>query len=53
MFVYGFAKNERDNIGKRELEFWRETASAALAMTDKQVAALLKTKDLTEVDCGD
>jgi hypothetical protein len=53
VFVYGFAKNERDNIGKRELAFWRDTAFAALAMTDKQVAALMTSKDLTEVFCDD
>ena len=53
VFVYGFAKGERDNIGKRELEFWRATAAAFLALDDKQIAALLKAGDLLEVRCDD
>jgi len=51
--VYGFAKNERDNIGPDDLEFWRRVASAFLAMTDAQLASLLAAKEITEVNCHD
>jgi len=32
VFVYGFAKSERDNIGPDELEFWRRVAGAFASM---------------------
>jgi len=33
VFVYGFAKSERDNIGPDELDFWRRVARRAGART--------------------
>ena len=49
VFVYGFAKNERDNVGPDELEFWRRVASAYSAMTEEQLGALIDARELTEV----
>lgn len=49
VFVYGFAKNERDNVGPDELEFWRRVASAYSAMTEEQLDALIDARELTEV----
>ena len=51
VFVYGFAKNERDNVGPDELEFWRRIASAFLAATEAQLAALIDARELMEVIC--
>ena len=51
VFVYGFAKNERDNISGRELEFWRATAAAFLAMNDRKIGDLIDAGDLVEVNC--
>ena len=51
VFVYGFAKNERDNISGRELEFWRATAASFLAMTDRHIGNLIDAGDLMEVIC--
>ena len=49
VFVYGFAKNERDNVGPDELEFWRRVAGAYSAMTEEQLGALIDARELTEV----
>jgi hypothetical protein len=38
VFVYGFTKNERDNIDVGELEYWRGVARALLAMTETEDA---------------
>ncbi len=48
VFVYGFAKNERDNVGPDELEFWRRVAGAYSAMTEEQLGALIDARELTE-----
>lgn len=53
IFVYGFAKSERDNVGPEELEFWRRVASAFLALNEAELAALADAKEVTEVICGD
>ncbi len=53
VFVYGFAKSERANIGKKELEFWRTVAAAFLAMDDTQIEAAIAAEELAEVICDD
>ena len=53
VFVNGFAKSERANIGKKELEFWRTVAMAFLAMNDKLIAEAIAADELTEVICDD
>ena len=53
VFVNGFAKSERANIGKKELEFWRTVATAFLEMNDKLVAEAIAADELTEVICDD
>ena len=53
VFVHGFAKSERANIGKKELEFWRTVATAFLAMNDELVAEAIAADELTEVICDD
>jgi hypothetical protein len=49
VFVYGFAKSERNNIGPDELEFWRKTAGAFLTLSEAQLSALVAAKEITEV----
>jgi len=34
VFLYGFAKSERDNIGPDELEYWRKIARGFLGVND-------------------
>ncbi len=48
-FVYGFAKSERANIDDGEEEQFKEAAKHVLALTDKQLAELLKKGDFVEV----
>ncbi len=52
VFMYGFAKNERDNIGTDELVAFRKLARAVLAYGDDELAAALATGALIEVIDG-
>ena len=51
VFVYGFAKSERGNIGAAELEFWRRAAGAFLAMDETRLRAMTEARELMEIDC--
>ena len=53
MFLYGFAKSERENIDRRELENLRMLAGRYLAFTDDQIALALREAELREVTCND
>lgn len=53
LFVYGFAKNQRDNISADELKAFKELAQAFLAYTDEQIQNALETEKITEVICDD
>jgi hypothetical protein len=48
-FVYGFAKSDRSNIDQGELRAFKEDAKYQLALTDLQIGAWLKRKDLVEI----
>jgi hypothetical protein len=48
-FVYGFAKSQRANINDDEEEQFKEAAKHVLALTEKQLAELLKRGDFFEV----
>jgi hypothetical protein len=48
-YVYGFAKSQRANIDDAEKEQFKEAAKHVLALTEKQLAELLKRGDFTEV----
>lgn len=50
VFVYGFAKSERDNIGADELEFWRRVSKAFLSLSEAQLDALIGSRELVEVE---
>lgn len=49
VFMYGFAKSERDNIRADEEKQFKEAARYVLALTEKQLAALVKEGDFVEV----
>jgi hypothetical protein len=49
VFMYGFAKSERDNIGNEEEKEFKEAAKHVLALTEKQLAALVREGDFVEV----
>jgi hypothetical protein len=49
IFVYGFAKSERDDIGPDELHFWRSVARGFLTLNDEQIGRLIAAQEITEV----
>jgi len=49
VFLYGFAKNERDNIDDRELNDLKKLARLYLAYSDSQIAVALESTELKEV----
>ena len=48
-FVFGFPKNERDNLRQDEEWEYREMAQSLLSMTDKDLSKLLDRGHLVEV----
>jgi hypothetical protein len=49
VFIYGFAKNERDNIALHELEDLRQVARGWLEAAPEQIAAALADGAIEEV----
>ena len=52
-FVHGFAKNEKDNIGKNELAALKRLAAELLAYDDKTIARVVASGTLVEVTCDE
>lgn len=50
-FVYGFAKNQRDNISGDELKIFKRAAEVSLDLNDAELQKLLVTGELIEVYC--
>lgn len=48
-FIYGFAKSHQANIDDGEKHQFKEAAKYVLALTEKQLAELLKRGDFIEV----
>ena len=53
VFLYGFAKNERENINERELNDLKKLAKLFLSYSNSQIAAALAQAELREVICDD
>ena len=53
VFLYGFAKSERDNIDLRELDDLKKLARHYLGYSDSQIATALAQMELREVVCND
>ncbi len=49
VFVYGFGKNERDNIGDDELAEFKNLAALMLAYSDDEIARAIESGALIEV----
>lgn len=49
VFMYGFAKSERDNIRADEAMEFKEAAKYVLALTENQIAELVREGDFVEV----
>ena len=52
VFMFGFAKNERDNIDNDELRLMKRLASAFLEMDDRKVKEALTSGDIVEIHHG-
>lgn len=52
VFLFGFAKNERENISSAELTTLREIAGSFLNATEDKIAQALKDGTLIEVQHG-
>ena len=53
VFLYGFAKSQRDNIDDRELDDLKKLARHYLSYTDEQIATAMNERELREVCCDD
>lgn len=49
IFVYGFAKNERDNINNQEVLALKRLATVLLGMNEEAVKQLLANNELKEI----
>jgi hypothetical protein len=49
VFLYGFAKSERENVGPRELADLKELAGQFLGMSDAEIENVLDTNGLKEL----
>jgi len=52
-FMFGFAKNERDNIDDDELKMLRQLAAVLLRMDDSTTVKARNRNELVEIDCGE
>ena len=48
-FIFGFEKNERDNINEKELKYLKQLASSLLKITEHEIRIALENKTLLEV----
>ena len=53
VFLYGFAKNEQENVGSDELLSLREIAAAWLNADADQMTNAIKARELQEVEHGE
>jgi len=51
-FVYGFAKNDQDNIDKSDERDFKDLAAVLLNASDAQVAELVESGKFQEVQCN-
>ena len=51
VFMFGFAKNDQDNIDSNELTELRKAAAEMLGWTDNKVVTLVDGGKWTEIDC--
>ncbi len=49
VFIYGFAKNELDNISSKELEYFKKIGKDLLNLNKHQLETAIKNKALQEI----
>ena len=50
IFLYGFGKNEQDNISKTELSYFKKLGNDFLALDEKKIKQLIEQKSLFEIE---
>ena len=50
IFIYGFRKNEKNNISKNELQYFKKLANDLLSLDSKQLAKAISTKVLFNLE---
>lgn len=53
VFLYGFAKNERENIDKKDLKFLKAIGSELLGYSDDELDDAVEAGVLVELETGD
>jgi hypothetical protein len=53
IFLYGFAKSERENLNDDELSYWQRVGRAYLALAGDAMDAAIAGDELIEVDYGE
>jgi len=49
IYVHGFAKNEKSNLSKKELNAFKELSKILLELSPKEIATAIENRDLIEV----
>jgi hypothetical protein len=53
VFLYGFAKSERENLDDDELAYWQRVGRIYLGLDDDGLEAAIAADELTEVSYGE
>ena len=53
LFLYGFEKNDRDNIGDDELHELRKLSQIFLGLNEAEIASALEIERMEEITCHD
>ncbi len=52
VFLFGYAKNDRDNIDDSELRDLRKAAHAYMSLSETEIQEAVAARKLKEVDCN-
>ena len=52
-FVFGFAKNQMENITRNNLKTFRRAARSSFDLDEEELRLLMKSGELIEVDCDE
>jgi len=53
IFLFGFAKSERENLNDDELALWRRVGKAYLGLDDEALVAAIAADELMEISYGE
>ncbi len=53
IFVYGFGKNEKENISKTELQYFKKLADDLMALSSEQIEQFIEQKILFDLEVNE